>query len=237
MHPVVLVLARQEWHRYCPCLQELGSDRHVAADAVAAARQVPARVLSAYPSQKGKLLAGLGAVKATDSWRELDSTSRLLLMLKATAFCLPPERTCWGWRLPACLPAKSESLLGPLGDLLKAAQTETAQSAGGIWQIREQLLDFTQQLLADQPVSWQPTSAEVGASVDTLLSSCWKQLGLWVAGQGDYMQFVEQWLPHQRGWMLQAARRGYDSITSDLLEHPMVSCLATHALGHIKHAC
>jgi hypothetical protein len=218
-------------------LQELGSDRHIAEDAVAAARQIPACALAAYLSQNGKLLAGLGAVEDTDSLCELDSTSRLLLMLKATAFCLPPERTCWGWRLPARLPAQSESLLEPLGVLLQAAQTETAQSAGGIRQIREQLLDFTQQLLADRPVSWQPTPAEVGASVDTLLSSCWKQLELWVAGQGDYRQFAEQWLPNQQGQLLQAARQGYDSIMSGLQEHPVVSCLATHALGHTKHAC
>jgi hypothetical protein len=237
MHPVVLGLARQEWHRRCPCLQELGSDRHVVADAVAEFRQIPACALAAYLSQNGKLLAGLGAVQATDSWRELGSTSRLLLALKGTALCLPPELTCWGWRLPALLPAMSESLRGRLGDMLQAAQAETAQSAGGIWQIREQLLDFTQQLLADRPVSWQPIPAEVGASVDTLLSSCWKQLELWVAGQGDYRQFVEQWLPNQQGQLLQAARQGYDSMMSGLQEHHMVSCLATHALGHIKHAC
>jgi hypothetical protein len=118
MHPVVLVLARREWHHYFRYLQELGSDRHIAEDAVAAARQVPACALAAYLSQNGKLLAGLDAVGATDCWRELDSTSWRLLMLKATAFCLPSERTCWGWRLPARLPAQSESLLGNLGDLL-----------------------------------------------------------------------------------------------------------------------
>lgn len=136
-------------------------------------------------------------MEATDSWRELGSTGRLLLVLKAVAFCLPPELTQWGWRLQARSPAKSESLLGPLGDILLAAQAETAQSGDGFSQIWEHLLDSTQQLLAGQSVSW-PTPAEVGASVDTLLSPCWKRLEHWVARQRDYMPFVEAWLPCQQ---------------------------------------
>jgi hypothetical protein len=56
-------------------LQELGSDRHVAAEAAAEFRQIPARALAAYLSQEGKLLAGLKALMATGSWLELSSCS------------------------------------------------------------------------------------------------------------------------------------------------------------------
>jgi hypothetical protein len=201
--------------------------------------QIPAQTLAAYLSQDGKLLEAVNALLPTRSWLALSPNSQLLLLLKAAAFCLPQEQTCWGGRFPTCLPGHiAQDLEWPLRDKLTAAQVAVADEGDRIWQVYQQLLDFTQQLVTGQAVSWPPTSAEVGGFVATLVSSCWKQLECWVGEQHDYRQFVEEeWLPHQQGRPLQAARKGYDSMMYDLQEHPMVSCLAMHALGHIQHAC
>jgi hypothetical protein len=58
-------------------------------------------------------------------------------VLKAAAFCLPMEHTCWGWRLPTRLPCHmSQSLLEPWGSYCrpprqKQLSLETASGTSG----------------------------------------------------------------------------------------------------------